>query len=164
MSMKTKIVVVKLKELLTFTIIGALSILLIILVILFFFPKKSADAPKDSKSLPSSTEAQPTFAPEDDSIATYTPGIYNASIILGDTAVDIEVAVDEHHINSISLVNLEESVDVMYPLVKPAMEELSAQILEKQSLDEVTYSSNNQYTSLVLLSAIDEALKKASPE
>jgi uncharacterized protein with FMN-binding domain len=52
----------------------------------------------------------------------------------------------------------------MYPLVKPAIEELSEQILTAQSTENITYSQNNQYTSIVLLSAIKDAIEKASLE
>ena len=74
------------------------------------------------------------------------------------------MAVDENHINSISLVNLDETMETMYPLVRPALDELSEQITANQSLDDITYSQNNQYTSIVLLSAIEEALEKAASE
>ena len=74
------------------------------------------------------------------------------------------MAVDENHINSISMVNLDETMETMYPLVRPALDELSEQITANQSLDDITYSQNNQYTSIVLLSAIEEALEKAASE
>ena len=101
----------------------------------------------------------------DETVPTmYTPGVYTSSVQLGDTALDIQVAVDENHINSISLVNLDETMETMYPLVRPALDELSEQITANQSLDDITYSQNNQYTSIVLLSAIEEALEKAASE
>ena len=52
----------------------------------------------------------------------------------------------------------------MYPLMEPALESISAQIYEKQSLEDIAYDENNQYTTEVLLSAIDEALDKARVE
>ena len=101
----------------------------------------------------------------DETVPTmYTPGVYTSSVQLGDAALDIQVAVDENHINSISMVNLDETMETMYPLVRPALDELSEQITANQSLDDITYSQNNQYTSIVLLSAIEEALEKAASE
>ena len=44
---------------------------------------------------------------------------------------------------------------------EPALNDLAAQICEKQSLDEITYSDDNKYTSQVLLDAITNALSKA---
>ena len=64
-------------------------------------------------------------------------------------------------IKSISLVNPDESTATMYPLVEPALESLSEQIYKKQSLENITYSEENQYTSMVLINAIEDALDKA---
>ena len=38
---------------------------------------------------------------------------------------------------------------------------MSEQVLEKQSTEGITYSTDNQYTSIVLLNAIENALSKA---
>ena len=88
-------------------------------------------------------------------------GVYTSSILFNDNVLDVEVAVDEKKIKSISLVNLDESTATMYPLVEPALESLSEQIYKKQSLENITYSEENQYTSMVLINAIEDALDKA---
>ena len=49
----------------------------------------------------------------------------------------------------------------MYPLMEPALESLSRQICESQSLEDLSYSEESQYTSLMLMSAIRTALDKA---
>lgn len=91
----------------------------------------------------------------------YTAGVYTSSIQLNDNAIDVEVMVDDNHINSISLVNLDETTAAMYPLMQPALDNLSQQIYEKQSLENISYEDDNQYTSMVLLNAIQAALDKA---
>ena len=145
MSVKTKIVVLRLKELVFTGVLAVLAILLIILLLTLFLPKDKEDgASVDTIS--------------------YIPGVYTSSVMLNDTAVDVQVIVDENNINSISLVNLDETVETMYPLVRPAMEELSKQIIDTQSLENITYSQSNQYTSIVLLNAIENAIEKASPD
>ena len=73
----------------------------------------------------------------------------------------MSVIVDDNNINSISLENLSDTVETMYPLVEPAMDEIVSQVIEKQSTENITYSENNQYTSMILISAIDNTLKKA---
>lgn len=83
---------------------------------------------------------------------------------MNDSAIEVEVIVDADHINDISFVNLEESVAAMYPLMEPALESISAQIYETQSLDNITYEANNQYTTEVLLMAIEDALNQAKVE
>ena len=49
----------------------------------------------------------------------------------------------------------------MYPLMEPALNDLASQICTKQSLEDITYSDDNKYTSQVLLDAITSALGKA---
>ena len=93
----------------------------------------------------------------------YVPGVYTSSVMMDSNSIDVQVTVDENHINSISLGNLDETMETMYPLVRPTLDELSEQILRKQSLNDITYSQNNQYTSMLLLAAVQNALEKASP-
>ena len=50
----------------------------------------------------------------------------------------------------------------MYPLMEPALENLAEQICSTQSLEGLTYASENQYTSQVLLDAVSRALDKAA--
>jgi uncharacterized protein with FMN-binding domain len=133
------------KELIIF---GALALFALLLVILFvsFSGSKSEDGADTSEAM------------------TYIPGTYTSSISLNDSALEVQVTVDRDHINSIELIHLDESVETMYPLVGPALEELSAQILTTQSLEGITYQSESQYTSIVLYKAIVSAIEKASPE
>ena len=56
------------------------------------------------------------------------------------------------------LVNLDEAVTTMYPLMEPALNDLASQICTKQSLEDITYSDDNKYTSQVLLDAITSCL------
>ncbi len=144
MSAKTKIVVLHMKELIFAGILAVLGIFLIIMLLVMFLPKDGST--KENA----------------ESTGKYQPGVYTASVMLNDSALDVQVVVDENNINSVSLVNLDETVETMYPLVKPAMEELAQQIVDTQSLDHITYSQSNQYTSIVLMNAIEEAIEKAS--
>ena len=132
MSAKTKIIVLRMKEIIYTAIFIGLAILLIAL------PEPSAAA------------------------ASYIPGVYSSSIALGNEQVNVEVTVDADHINSITLRSLSDSVTAMYPLVEPAMQDLTEQILRNQSLDAVTCQSEQKYTSAVLLKAIRSALDKAA--
>lgn len=142
MSSKTKIVVLHLKELVYTAIFATLGILLIILLIFMFLPDNKDKNTKETM--------------------TYTAGVYTSSIQLNDNAIDVEVVVDDSHINSISLVNLDETTAAMYPLMQPALDNLTQQIYEKQSLEDISYADDNQYTSMVLLNAIESALEKAA--
>lgn len=142
MSSKTKIVVLRMKELIYTGIFVALGILLILLLVYMF-------APKDQKS---STSAD----------AAYIPGVYTSSITLGGNAVDIAVTVSETRIEAIAFNNLDETIETMYPLMQPALDNLADQICETQSLDGLDYSEETQYTSQVILGAVERALEKAA--
>ena len=93
--------------------------------------------------------------------SAYTAGVYTASMILGGNPVEIAVTVDKDYISSIEFRQLDETVAAMYPLMEPSLESLSAQICDTQSLDNISYSEDSQYTSLMLLGAIKTALSKA---
>lgn len=147
MSSKTKIVVLHVKELIYTGIFAVLGILFIILLIIMFLPK-------DEKEAAVSTITQTATN-------TYVPGVYTTSLILNDNVVEIEVTVDEENINSIRLVNLDEAVTTMYPLIQPSFEDLADQIVENQSLEGITYSDDSKYTSMILLNAITASLEKA---
>ena len=140
MSAKTKIVVLHMKELDNTVIFVVLAVLLILLFVWRFGSKKDESAKETMK---------------------YTPGKYTSSILFNDNSIDVEVVVDENRINSVSLVNLDESVATMYPLMQPALDAISQQIYENQSLEGIDYGSENQYTSQVLVEAIRNALSKA---
>ena len=84
-----------------------------------------------------------------------------SSILFHDSTLDVQVIVDENRINSISLVNLNETVTTMYPLVEPALEEVSDQIIKTQSVENISYQADNQYTTVMLLNAVENALEKA---
>ncbi|MDD6504153.1 MAG: hypothetical protein PUF45_01800 [Lachnospiraceae bacterium] len=148
MSAKTKIVVLRMKRIIFLALLGVVGILLGILILALIFPKENSAV----------SESQ------DAAVSKYIPGVYTSSIMLDGTEVDVQVVVDENNINSVSLVQLDDTIETMYPLITPTIEDLEAQILEKQSFDEITYAENSQYTSIVLLGAIQDAISKASSE
>jgi len=73
----------------------------------------------------------------------------------------LEVTVDSSRIKSVRLVNLSESTTAMFPLMEPTLDDLASQLYATQSLDQISYSDENKYTSLILINAISTALKKA---
>lgn len=149
MSAKTKIVVLHMKELIYTGIFAALGILFIALLIMMFLPgKKDSDTPAQD---PSVTETS----------SLYIPGIYTTELVLGNQSIDVEVIVDRASITSIRLVNLNDAVTTMYPLLQPTFDSICEQALTLQTLENITYSTESKYTSLVLLEAIQHSLDKA---
>ena len=142
MSAKTKIIVLHMKEVIYTGIFLLLAVILAIVLFFMFGPGQKKSASADAKSL-------------------YKPGIYTSSIDLNENTFDLEVSVDAEKIRNIRLVNLSESTSAMFPLMEPALESLSSQIYSSQSLENLKYPQDQKYTSLVLLNAIEDALKKA---
>lgn len=146
MSSKTKIVVLHRKEVL-YTVIFVVFLLIFGVLLFIMFretPKRSEQAMVQMKDT-----------------ATYEPGIYASSITLNDNTFDVTVVVDENRIKSINLVNLSETTAAMYPLMEPVLEDLSIQIYENQSTENLSFDEENLYTATLLLNAIDGALDKA---
>ena len=124
-----------------YTVIFAVLAIILILLLIFMFRPEHRSASKDNR--------------------IYTPGIYTSDITLNNTALEVEVTVDESHINSIRFTNLNESITTMYPFIEPAIEDIAEQVYKKQSLDNIQYSSDTPYTSQLIVQAIETALKKA---
>lgn len=145
MSSKTKIVVFHMKELIYTGIFIILGILFVILLAIMFLPEKGEK--KDTNTAAG---------------GVYVPGVYSTTLVLGNQTIDVEVIVDSDSIRSVQLKNLNDAVTTMYPLIEPSFEEIANQIEEKQSLDNITYSDDNKYTSMVLIDAIRTTLEKAT--
>ncbi len=154
MSAKTKIVVLRMKELIYTGIFVALGILLIILLIVMF------SSGKDNNETPSDTDTVSDLSAVSGT-NVYIPGVYTTELILNDQAIDVEVIVNQTDITSLRLVNLSEAVTTMYPLLEPTFESICDQVYERQSLEGITYETEHKYTSLVLLEAIRSSLEKA---
>ena len=144
MSSKTKIVVLRMKEIIYTAIFVGLGILLVLLLLFMFRPRQDTPASSDQ--------------------ILYIPGVYSTALTLGSQEVNVEVTVDSDRITGITMVPLSDSVATMYPLVQPSLQNLTEQICQSQSLENLTYSEESRYTSQVLIQAIETALKKASAD
>ncbi len=138
---KTKIVVLHLKEIIYTAIFVGLGILLILLLVFMFLPKNSDSSDNDTP--------------------TYKPGVYTSQMKLSDATLNLEIVVDENHINSVKFVNLDSEVTTMYPLVEPALEEIQAQLALDVPVDEILISDTSKYTSIKILDTIKSTLEKA---
>ncbi len=141
MGAQTKIVVIKAKEILYTAIFLILGILLIILLINMFGKGKGSKAETANK---------------------YIPGVYSSTITLGESTLNVAVTVDEDTISGVSIENLDETITTMYPLLEPALNEINNQISVVDSVDDITYSKENQYTYIILNQAIKNALSQAA--
>lgn len=143
---KTKIVVLQLKEIVYTAIFVALGILLILLLVFMFVDK-------DDDSVASNTRQEESVL--------YTAGVYNTAIQLGDNVLNLEVVIDENHINSVRLLNIDESITTMYPLIEPSLSKIEEQLVNGVSFDELQYAEDSKYTQMLLADAIEATLTKA---
>ena len=130
------------KEIIYTGIFAALGILLIVLLLFMF--------------------RTGTVTNKNTSEKKYTPGIYTSTLTLNNTALEVEVSVDETQIQSIRFSNLDESITTAYPLIQPAIEEIADQICSSQSLDNISISSETPYTSQLILDVVTETVEKAA--
>ena len=128
------------KEIIYTAVFATLAVILIVLLLFMFLPKNRGTSIHEEK---------------------YMPGVYTSTVTLNNTALEVEVTVDESHINSIRFSNLDETVATMFPLIQPAIEDIAEQVYGNQSLENIQYSESYPYTSQVIINAIEEALKKA---
>ena len=140
---KTKIVVLHMKEIIYTAIFVGLGILLILLLVFMFLPKNT-----DSTS--------------DNDAPLYKAGVYTSQMTLNNATLNLEVVVDQDHINSVRFVNLDQDVSTMYPLVQPALEEIADQLYSDVPVDDIVIGDDSKYTSIKILDTIKETLKKAA--
>lgn len=153
---RTRIIILQVKELIYTAIFVGLGILLLVLLFFMFWPGKEKDTASRATSTVSSNLA------DSESAAVYKPGVYTSELSLGSTSVNLQVTLDADQVKSVELVNLEESISTMYPLIEPAVEEISSQLAQNISLEEVVLSDDSQYTQQMILDTISSILEEAS--
>ncbi len=134
---KTKIIVLQMKEIIYTAIFVGLGILLILLLTFMFLPDK------DEKG---------------SELSQYAPGVYSSEIKLGKDSINLEITVDDQAVKSVSLVNLEDSITTMYPLVSPSLAYLETQLKQGINPDDITLTEKGKYTQTLLLDGIKKAL------
>ena len=139
---KTRIVVIRMKEIIYTSIFIGIGILLIILLVFVLKPK---------------TEKQ-----NDQTSARFNAGVYTSTLSLNNTALNLEVTIVPDRITSIRLINIDDTVTTMFPLLKPALSDLESQIIEKQGTADIKMSDDSRYTQTLLLNEIDAIINEAS--
>ncbi|MBQ9768280.1 MAG: hypothetical protein IJW37_09290 [Lachnospiraceae bacterium] len=144
---KTRIIVLKLKKLLRIAVPVAIVLVLFLLLLLFFSPTGGDE------------NSGETVTP---GTVAYRAGVYTSVLELNDSLLNLEVVVDENHINSVRLVNLDEATAAMYPLMEPAVADISAQLAAGTALSDIALSESSKYTQTLLLDSIRSTLEKAA--
>lgn len=157
MSSQTKILVLH-RRVFIYTLLAILAILFLAGICFFTCKNQSSDEIRTAAGFYDTEEADLTAKQNTN---CYLPGIYQSCIRLGESQFEISICVDSDHINSITLLAADETISTMYPLLGSTVADLTDKIIETQSLENISYSTEYRYTCLTILSAIRQALDKA---
>lgn len=160
MSGKTKIVVLRMRQVVTALLFVGIGILLAIILITNFANERQdkeilLENPEDTEGTINSTTLEG---------ALYIPGTYSTQIVLGKENVLLSVTVDQNTIQKVELTEKTEAVDTLYPLLEPTLAQINEKLSETGTLDETLEQTENRYTSMVLLQAIRSSLGQAKAE
>lgn len=141
----TRIVVLQAKKMIYGGIFALIAIIILVALLVIFWPGRGGEK-----------ELSLDYGAEE----IYEPGVYTKELKLGDTSVNLQLTLDEDHVKSLELVNLEDSVETMYPLMKPTVEKISEQLTAGKEMEEIVLSEDAQYTEKILVESVMEMLSE----
>lgn len=157
---RTRIVIFQMKEIIYTAVFVGLGILLLVLLFFMFWPGKGKEsASTSSPSAISSSEKTASIGSD-----KYIAGVYSSELTLGESKINLRVSLDKDRVKSVEIVNLKESVETMYPLIKPAVKEISDQLAQDIAPDQVVLSDDSPYTSQLILDTVCQVMNEASVE
>ena len=142
MGKSPKFMVFHLKELI-YTVVFVLLGIVLVISLIFMFCNINSDEKKEKSSS-----------------GQYEAGVYTSCVTLNGNPMEVTVTLDSNHINSITVDNISDAITTMYPLVEPAFEDISKQIVDTQSVDNIKFSEESQYTYSLLYNAIVDTINK----
>lgn len=141
----TKIVVLQSRKIIYSLILIGLGILALVFVIMMFLPKQDGGG---------------TASVWDQAEQEYEAGVYTKEIRIGDAMINLQLSLDENNVKSIELVNLDESVETMYPLMAPTVEKISEQLAAGRSMEEIVGSEDAQYTEKLIVETVSAMMEE----
>lgn len=151
MSKQTKILVIKSKELIYTMVFLIVGILIIYFLFHILSSNVSDKTPSNSSSCATNTNSIETlYITNSDKVEST---FYFAGIPL-----NLLITLDESQITSVEITNLDDNTKSMYPLLEPSLENINNQLNNNIPLENISYSKDNEYTSIILLDSIKNAL------
>ncbi|MCL2592481.1 MAG: hypothetical protein FWD82_03855 [Defluviitaleaceae bacterium] len=148
----SKIMVLKMSEIIKALIFAGIGIIIIILLVVLFSSRSGSDEHEHEQEL-------------EQTQSHFTPGTYYSVIPLRDVGdISVSIIVSEDEILDIILNDFSETHQAFYPLITEAMEVLRDGILENQSTDNIEISEEKVFTKQVLLNAVNDAIASAVRE
>jgi uncharacterized protein with FMN-binding domain len=140
MGKSPKFMVFHLRELIYTVVFVLLGIVLVISLIFMFCYRNNDEKQKETSS------------------GQYEAGVYTSCVTLNGNPMEVTVTLDCNHINSITVDNISDTITTMYPLVEPAFEDIAKQIVDTQSVENIQFSKDSQYTYSMLYDAIVDTI------
>ena len=128
----TRFVVVKMRELLKTALFAVLGVIIVVGLITFFLRMG------DGKSA-----------------GLYRDGTYEAELPLGQGTASVSVEIKDGRIADVTVTADAETVSVMYPMVEDAAEEVAQQVVQNQSVENITVAQ-------AVLDAVSACLEDAA--
>lgn len=150
-----KIVVLSLKEIIRVALFAICGILVLILIIYMFMPKDSVATMNDE--IKSTTEE----GGADTARIPYKNGEYVSQIPLSKGESYVKVIVEDENIVNVSITDNDVTSKSFYPLLDTVCNQINDEVCLTNSLD-IQTDYSNEFTNLVLRSAIDDALVMAT--
>ncbi len=164
MNKRTKIVVLHMKEVIYTGIFIFLGIILLVLLAIMFKPGRETAASESASRTEQSDGRDDTSEASGEAVAetaAYLPGIYSVSLDLSGSTMEMQVIIENDGISNVSFTYLDDTIQTMYPLFEPVLEDIASQLQEGIALEDVTYEESQKYTATVLLNALKEVLESA---
>ncbi len=127
----TRFVVVKMRELLKTALFAVLGVIILVGLITFFLRMG------DGKSA-----------------GLYRDGTYEAELPLGQGTASVSVEIRDGRIADVTVTDDAETVSVMYPMVEDAAEEVAQQVVQNQSVENITVADTHTYSAQAVLDAV----------
>ena len=139
----TKIIILRMREVIYTAIFVGLGILLLIILFFMFWPKHG-DTEQTANVSAGETE--------------YQAGVYTKELKMGNATVNLQVTLDDNAVKAVEIVPLDESITTMYPLMEPAVATISEQLQAGTDIKEISLTDESQYTQQIIVSAVEEIL------
>ena len=94
-----------------------------------------------------------------------SPGSSVRSVVIASSAVgtaSVSVEIKDGRIADVTVTDDAETVSVMYPMVEDAAEEVAQQVVQNQSVENITVADTHTYSAQAVLDAVSACLEDAA--
>lgn len=140
---KSRLMLLSLKDIIYTLIFIVIAIIFAILLFCIILPStKGSSKPEAEESV-------------------YTPGKYTSCFSINNNNMSIELTVDKNCVNSVEILDMDDTVMASYPLIPSCAKNIEKQLQEGIDINELKSEPGSEYTQLMLTHVIKGILEKA---